>query len=343
MAIHSMGTKGSAKFFITSTGTDVGKPSCVIGGRHSRAGLDLHQLINKIRDGDTICVQDNKKGVATFFGTTGWGKSTTIDFLCGATIISIPKPGSTRATVLDVCESERQNFIPIGHAKRSETKGIKLIKAGDMFLCDMPGSSDTDPVDDIVNCILRSKALLLSKEVRPVLVLAFKEKDSNRGQAFLDAIEYVAQCFDSDKYFGRISVLVTHVPEQVADIDAIALVQECLSEILNDSKDNEAKCSRIGTALLNHLAERFKRAEMDLEEGEENISAAIGVVRPLKSESRERIYNLIIRNLSISDPQKSFKFTMSDAAKKSLALLYEEHHERIAQLFVVLFSMVESF
>ena len=300
---------------------------------HSRGRIGLQELVEKLRSGLKILpnTHETEAGVAAFFGATGWGKSTTINFLCGAEIEEIPKPGGTVSKVLDVVESQKDRFLRIGHAKKSETKTLKMMKADKLYLCDMPGSNDTDRIDDIVNCVIRSKVLLESKEVRPVLVLSFKERESHRGQNYVDAIEYVAKCFETNLHFARLSVLVTQVPPHELDVAVLGFIQECLSELRE-----QARCSCIGTDLLAHLDDRFKNAIIEFQDvgvGETNRSTAIGVVRPLIAESRESVYSVIFRNLSVKDPKRTFKMAISEAAKNALQVLYDEQREIIESSF----------
>ena len=87
---------------------------------------------------------DGTKGmeIAAVLGRTGVGKTTTIDFCCGARIVRINMSDEDEygETVLEVDATESEQYLKIGHLG-SMTKNIELLssprkkKAGQMLFC----------------------------------------------------------------------------------------------------------------------------------------------------------------------------------------------------------------
>jgi hypothetical protein len=87
--------------------------------------IDLAHLARRITAAPDV--DTTNKDIAALLGGTGAGKTTTIDFCCCASMVELRSEDQYDDTVrIDVCPSEREKFLRIGHGE-SMTKTIDLL------------------------------------------------------------------------------------------------------------------------------------------------------------------------------------------------------------------------
>ncbi len=108
--------------------------------------FDIHTVVERLSKNKEAYSKVDGKDIILFFGITGAGKSTTLNFLAGRrmkekeiTIESVSNGKRTvfKKTVLD-CENPLENCI-IGHKPVSETYKVQPFEVQNLVLCDAPG------------------------------------------------------------------------------------------------------------------------------------------------------------------------------------------------------------
>ena len=125
----------------------------------------------------------------------------------------------------------------------------------------MPGSSDDNAIDKVLNCIIRSHALMKARSVCPVLVLKFKDYAANRFQIARSEIEFAASCFNDPESFKQLLVFVTHADESHDDRITLGKLRSQIRNIPQDipwSVENAAE-------LHSYLVSEFDKAVSRLE------------------------------------------------------------------------------
>ena len=107
-----------------------------------KGSASLAYLASKIKE-VLKAVKTQNKDIVAFLGGTGVGKTTTIDFCCGAKIIQVSASEDEYADlVLDVDPEETEKYLKIGH-RGSKTKTIDFLpspskdKSQNLLFCGM--------------------------------------------------------------------------------------------------------------------------------------------------------------------------------------------------------------
>jgi hypothetical protein len=196
----------------------------------------------------------------------------------------------------------------------------------DLIFClaDMPGSSDDNAIDKILNCIIRSNALRQARSVCPVLVLKFKGYDANRFQNARSEIEFIASCFNEPKHFTQILVLVTHADENQDDRYTLGKLRNYIKKIPRDIPWAVKNALDLHTYLISE----FNKALGKLEKGKVNDSN-IRVVRPLLRENRDEILEFLDHSFPIESPSEVFRFNLEEDAEKLVNSVMTREHENV--------------
>jgi hypothetical protein len=114
------------------------------GVTESRGKLTLSFISAKVSELKHLQETEGKE-IAAFLGRTGVGKTTTIDFCCGAHIVKVKLDDDEYSDfVLDVDATESKNYLKIGHlgsmtkdiellSSPNKKQGVQLLLCGDNF------------------------------------------------------------------------------------------------------------------------------------------------------------------------------------------------------------------
>jgi hypothetical protein len=142
------------------------QPSCsemISGDREEDSELwSLALVAKRLREAPDI--DTTNKDIVGFLGGTGVGKTTTIDFCCYAKMVEVRSDDQYDDTVrIDVCQSEREKFLRIGHGK-SMTKTIDLL---------VSPAKQKRKKSEILFCGMSSIPLAFAYNINPFLFFDF--------------------------------------------------------------------------------------------------------------------------------------------------------------------------
>ena len=193
----------------------------------------------------------------------------------------------------------------------------------------MPGSGDDKPLDKILNCIMRSHALMNAQSVRFVYVLKIKGYDAMRFQVARSEIEFVASSFIEPTDFVHIMILVTHAEENEDDRRTLGKLRSYFRRIKEVAQDVPWE-SESAEKLHEYLLSECDKAVSKLEKREENI-AHVRVVRPLESQNREAILDFLDMCYVIDSPSRVFRLNLEKDAEELVMSMVSREHENICQ------------
>jgi len=175
-------------------------------------GIKTERLMALLTKGKQITDEMKDKTIIAFFGNTGSGKSTTVNYFTGVPLIKTKS--NFGGKIIKIDETEFQgNSAKIGHSLgTSETlyaQAYKIIedtyeedtiprqRANDLSLCDNPGFGDTRGTDfEICTNLSIDQAILnCSKLQAAVLVLPFSVFLLDRGNHLIEAISNMEERF----------------------------------------------------------------------------------------------------------------------------------------------------
>mmetsp|Transcript_11296 Transcript_11296/g.31521 ORF Transcript_11296/g.31521 Transcript_11296/m.31521 type:complete len:2613 (-) Transcript_11296:150-7988(-) len=288
----------------------------------------ISNVISQIKDEAKL----SSSNIAAFFGATGVGKTTTINFLCGAPIQLFKDDADDfDEGNFDVRVDVRSQFLEIGH-HGSKTKSIDLLDVGDrqysLVCCDMPGSSDDTQIDRIVNSVLRSRALQKAVATLPVLVLKLKGFDEGRFQNATSMFQFVSDSFeDMDSLKQYLVVLITHAEED--ELKTIGKLSSHLKKLGGGQFQNlDTKT----VDLISYLKDEASKAVNSLKDGEPNRSK-VQVVNLASGElTREHLLKFLGNCEKIPRAHKKFSFNLENDAQQSVSQAFGDALRRITDI-----------
>jgi hypothetical protein len=175
------------------------------------------------------------KEVVVFFGDSGTGKSTAINFLHGCTMVK-------EAGVIKVdTKSIIPEMMPIGHTMHSKTfiPQIMFSDRTDILFCDPPGFIDNrGPEINISNSVNIKRVLRAASSLKFVLLITYDAIYNDRGRAIAELRKTLTNIFGEGNSFQKLSqcilIGISRVP---ANIDGVAVTIQALREKLFASGD----------------------------------------------------------------------------------------------------------
>ena len=276
---------------------------------------DVRRLVGKAQKAAELI---RNKDVVLLIGATGAGKSTTIQFLAGATMTETRvevAPGRflEHITAIDVGENPDLKYITSSPLNKSETRYIAPVTVplnkvighhatGDIILCDAPGFGDTaGPEVDIANSVAVVKALKGCKSVKLFALSSYKGL-GDRGQGIQKLAHLlVNMVVGIEERLDSIFYGFTKYPEKM-DINALLLD-------VKTSKVDKDPALRADKAFVTVLSDMIERTE----DGAHKID-------PIKGDRK-----LLVKSLSripgIGYPEEAFRFSLSE---ETLAVIVDQ-------------------
>jgi energy-coupling factor transporter ATP-binding protein EcfA2 len=137
--------------------------------------VDLEKLYRLLTPNHAAGEAMKDKDVWLLLGSTGAGKTTTIQFLAGTTFEEVEVDGSFHFKAASFPDPKLKDFHTSSGAA-SVTKTVQCfelqVDGKSIVLCDVPGFGDTKGTEDIANAFGVIQAIQCAKSVRPILVLS---------------------------------------------------------------------------------------------------------------------------------------------------------------------------
>ena len=138
-------------------------------------------------------------------GTTGSGKSTTINYLIGQ-----PMKAMEEQIVVD-----GEAIMEIGHTDDSCTIFAKIYEALHFFLCDMPGAHDNRGEEyKIATAIAKNAFISQISNLVVVMVIDWRNFDTDRGHMVRNILKELKEIFPRfDDHRESFVFLITKMPD----------------------------------------------------------------------------------------------------------------------------------
>ena len=276
---------------------------------------DVRRLVGKAQKAAELI---RNKDVVLLIGATGAGKSTTIQFLAGATMTETRvevAPGRflEHITAIDVGENPDLKYITSSPLNKSETRYIAPVTVplnkvighhatGDIILCDAPGFGDTaGPEVDIANSVAVVKALKGCKSVKLFALSSYKGL-GDRGQGIQKLAHLlVNMVVGIEDRLDSIFYGFTKYPEKM-DINALLL------DVKTSKVDTDAALRSDGPFVI-VLSDMIEKTE----DGAHKID-------PIHSD-RKTLIKSLSRLPGIRNPDEAFRFSLSE---ETLAVIVDQ-------------------
>ena len=282
---------------------------------------EIQRLVAKATEAAEL-IQD--KDVVLLIGTTGSGKSTTIQFLAGATMREVQveiSPGRflEHVTAVGTLNNPDLKNIVSSPLQKSETRYIAPVTirlkdvlhpptSGILTLCDGPGFGDTaGPEVDIANSIGVIEALKGASSVKLLALLSLKDLGS-RGQGVQKLayilISMVRGIEDKDKLDAIIYAFTKFLPST----DVNALLQD-----IKRQREEEDPTLQSDTVFINVLEDMIEKT---IDQND------VFKVDPTKNEPK-KMRDKLLRKLKalrgIKNPAEIFRFSMSEETRATIS------------------------
>lgn len=270
---------------------------------------EMMRLIAKVDDAAKLI---KNQSIILFLGGTGSGKSTTIHFLAGSKMIgtkmkglnhigvdytSIKNSDLKSITSTPFAQSETKYITPV----RVNFKDVDALSRGSIILCDTPGFEDTNgPEVDIANGIGMVRAIKECKDVRPVILMSFKnigdryEGLKNLAHTLVGLIPTLEDNISTFSY-----IFTKYPPHERGTIHASL---RNVKEKLNDEEISDVAF----TSLFDDMLRKTRRTTLCID--------------PIKDMPGEVLDDLV-KSASISHPEEVFQFFIT---QKSKAIVKEQ-------------------
>ena len=274
---------------------------------------EIQRLVDKAREaGDSI----QNKDVVLLIGTTGSGKSTTIQFLAGATMKEVKVevgPGNFLEHVTAVgttANLDLRNVIS-SPLQKSETRYIVPVsiqledilgadEIGVLTLCDAPGFGDTaGPEVDIANSIGVIEALAKTNSVKILALISYKSL-GDRGQGVQKLAHILINMIHGIK--DKLDAIVYAFTKFPASTCVHALLLD-----IKKSKVDEDATLRSDIAFVSVLKDMIKKTKNGATK-----------IEPTKDDPMELIEKLN-NTCGIRYPGEVFRFSMGEETRAALS------------------------
>jgi len=163
------------------------------------------------------------KDIVVFFGKTGAGKSTLINYLSGKQLIVEDD---------DITLSEKSKKDPsameIGTGDSSQTTYPKSIQYDDLLLYDFPGFGDTRGLEaDFLNASFTKNILEKAKSVRVVFVAGAGEIEEGRGESLKRLIKIAGDLMKESSIKDLSSLVITKGRFKTVEMLGTRIKQKC--------------------------------------------------------------------------------------------------------------------
>ncbi|WP_039359194.1 hypothetical protein [Candidatus Protochlamydia amoebophila] len=180
----------------------------------------------------------HNKDVILFIGTTGCGKSTTMNYLAGCKMQKIDRKaiGLPSAATNKIILAQNP-LSKIGHKNdKSQTSYPKICDDthNQFAYCDCPGIGDTKGVDvEIYNAICIKEITEKAKSVKGILVfMEYGDFVTGRNEAISKNLKYLQLLLkDFNKYQKAVLFLITKVTVADSDVDLPGIKKQLLKQV----------------------------------------------------------------------------------------------------------------
>ena len=267
--------------------------------RREPTELDLDKIVDQIQRHKDGYEKVKGKEICFFFGKTGSGKTTTINYLSGREMffktISTTNPFSkTWDEEVIECKDPIPGFT-IGHQMKSETSVIHIYECSrsGLLYCDSPGLGDTGGIEvDIANAVGISNTLLNSSSVRIVFVMNGNDVGTDRGQVFKEFLQLITRFVRIDLHMNSLCVLFTKDSQVKTLIRSLNKLEE------EEHIQEDPTLNKLVTYLIDYVEKNRE----------------IVLVDPLDPNKREEIINMIKNTNPIISNLETFDFPLSSIA-----------------------------
>ena len=257
------------------------------------------------------------KDIIMFFGRTGAGKSTTLQFLAGSKMKKIIDPSTNLPHIAfeNVTNNKALDSVTCRPDKKSETRYINIVNVNidsnkarlknykdKVILCDCPGLSDTNgPEVDISNSLSIIKMLKLVNSVKPVVLIPFEEFEGRSilFKAFI--ISFLHFVKDYEKFSEKFVYLITRAENKDLENDVKPNIQSILSN-MNDEEGSD---------------DNYKNFLEDLLDNIEEENHNIKIINPVK-DNRYKVLKNICKKSPIESPDQNFRACISEESRSKI-------------------------
>ena len=274
---------------------------------------EIQRLVGKATEAAELI---QNKDIVLLIGTTGSGKSTTIQFLAGATMREVKvevSPGKflehitavgkisnsdLRQVISSPLQKSATRYIAPVNIQLKDVLGVH--ETGVLTICDAPGFDDTaGPEVDIANSIGVTKALQKAKSVKILALISLKGL-GDRGQGVQKLAHILISMIDEIE--DKLYAIVYGFTKFPASTDINALLLET-----KRSKVDEDASLQSDTAFVNVLKDMIEKTEEDAMK-----------IEPTKDDPKKLVRKL--KNLrGIKNPQEVFRFSMSEETRATVS------------------------
>ncbi|KAL4512820.1 hypothetical protein ABPG72_017505 [Tetrahymena utriculariae] len=275
-------------------------------------------ILNQIEEKSIqfVCVEN--KDVIFVLGSTGSGKSTTINFLMGKKMVfkRIPvsdhKPGYEEIISEDqeqISTEEEDDEFKIGFKKESQTLFLKAkqMANSDFFICDTPGFKDSRGFEvELSNTICLTNFVKKCRSICPILTINYYDLLATRGELFKDILFSFSKFIEIES-IDKVLYYFTHVPDTVN-----------INRIKN-------QISLIYLSLLNNLTPQLQKLLDSILDSFKKNKAFI--LKPVKDDPVEYLNFIKVQCKNqqfVNDPQNTFKINLSEDTLTKLKIYSED-------------------
>jgi len=268
--------------------------------------VDLNKLYKLLslnqRAGD--CMED--KDVLLFLGDSGAGKTTTIQFLAGASFDRVEVDGRFHLRAVTFPNSKLREF-KTSSGTESVTKSVQCcevkVDGESTLLCDVPGFNDTEGAEvDMANGLGIIRAIQRAKSVKLVLVVS-KTGMGDRFSTFLQTLD-----------------TITRLMGENADAETLKAFSYVFTKFKDDYK-----------SLLHKQFSSYKKHQKGLGNGKlflallddiiSKTNPEANIVSPLDGDAAKLLKHLWSENDAVGlDPKDAFSAFISESANNKLRL-----------------------
>lgn len=278
--------------------------------------FEMENLINKSKKtSDLLKNQD----VILLLGYTGSGKSTLVHFLSGSKLVKEKiemKPGHflEHITTNQPGKNINLNSVKISYKAESETRIITPVKVNlkdiggyekkDVIICDTPGLGDTAGAEvDIANAISIIEAIRSCKSVKPVILVNYLDF-GGRGDRIREIAHFFVHLIKNiEDHLSSFSYFFTKFPPGKNVHSELLNIKESMDRT-NESEDKS-----------------LEAFFMDMIEKTEDSPNCLD----LFAEKPLRLLKRLLNTASIQNPDKVFKFSITEKSRNTLNEQANQH------------------